>query len=72
MTKSEVNQASTDFKFAVAVAYLGEIMRKSQFLGSYTLADVIALARASKGEDRAGLRAEFVKLAEDAQSLSQQ
>jgi Ca-activated chloride channel homolog len=72
MTKSEVNQASSDFKFAAAVAYFGEILRKSQFLGSYTLADVIELARASKGEDRAGLRAEFVKLAEDAQSLGQQ
>lgn len=66
--KSKEN-ASSDFNFAAAVAYFGEILRESQFVGSYTLDDVVAIARKNRGADEAGTRAEFIKLAEDARSL---
>ncbi len=62
-------QSSADFKFAAAVAYFGEILRESQFLGSYTLDDVLAVAQANRGVDSSGTRAEFIKLVEDARSL---
>lgn len=63
--------ASSDFNFAVAVAHFGEILRGSQFLGSYTLDQVIELARKHRGDDLDGTRSEFIKLAEDARALRQ-
>jgi Ca-activated chloride channel family protein len=61
--------ASTDFRFSAAVAQFGMILRDSPQRGDATMRDVIATAREALGEDEHGYRAEFVRLAETAQSL---
>ncbi|RYY37223.1 MAG: DUF3520 domain-containing protein [Sphingobacteriaceae bacterium] len=60
---------STDFKFAAAVAEVGMLLRDSQFKQNATWAQAIKNARAGKGDDHEGYRAEFVKLAESAKLL---
>jgi Ca-activated chloride channel family protein len=62
--------ASENFRFSAAVAEFGMILRDSKHKGDATLADVIATARAAKGEDAHGYRAEFVSLAEMAELLT--
>jgi len=58
------DEASADFRFAASVASFGMILRGSEHRGSATLDDVVAMARASLGEDPGGHRADFVRLAE--------
>ena len=55
---------STDFQFASAVAGFGMLMRDSEYRGTLTLDQVIAMARRARGRDPEGYRAEFVTLAE--------
>lgn len=55
-------ETSIDFKFAAAVAELGMILNESEYKGSSTLDSVIELARLGRGEDKFGLRSEFVQL----------
>jgi Ca-activated chloride channel homolog len=61
--------ASEDLRFAAAVAAFAQQLTGGQYTGSFSLADSATLARGAKGEDRFGLRAEFVQLVELAQSL---
>ena len=61
--------ASDDFRFASAVAAFGMVLRESEYRGTATLDQVLALARGSEGEDRDGERAEFVRLVESARSV---
>jgi Ca-activated chloride channel family protein len=56
--------ASRDLQFAAAVAGFGMLLRDSEHSGSWTLADVVAAARAAVGEDEHGYRREFVRLVE--------
>jgi Ca-activated chloride channel homolog len=56
--------ASPDLQFAAAVAELGMLLRDSKHAGTASYADVLALARASRGVDLDGNRGGFVKLAE--------
>lgn len=56
--------ASADFNFASAVAGFGMLLRESEFRGNLTPAQVIELARAGRGADADGHRAEFVRLVE--------
>ena len=58
--------------FAAAVAQFGMLLRDSPFKGDATWADVVRLARAHRGDDRDGYRAEFARLAELAASLDRQ
>ncbi|RVU01712.1 DUF3520 domain-containing protein [Mucilaginibacter limnophilus] len=60
---------STDFKFAAGVAEVGMLLRDSQFKQNANWAQAIKNARAGKGDDHEGYRAEFVKLAESAKLL---
>ena len=60
---------SADFTFASAVAMFGQLLRNSDFKGSSTYSDVIALARKGFGEDRQGYRHEFIRLAEAMKQL---
>lgn len=64
-----IAQASEDLRFAAAVAAFAQQLTGGHYTGSFSLADSAALARSAKGEDRFGLRAEFVQLVELAQSL---
>jgi Ca-activated chloride channel family protein len=58
--------------FASAVAQFGMLLRKSAFKGEATWASTSALARAARGDDPDGLRAEFVRLVDLAAALEMQ
>lgn len=57
-----IEKASEDFQFAAAVALFGMQLRDSEFISTDKSSDVIALAKAGRGEDENGYRAEFVRL----------
>lgn len=67
--KSDAAQSSADFKFAAAVSYFGHKLRSSQYAGSYSYGDIIALAEKGKAEDKRGYRQEFIELLRDAASI---
>jgi Ca-activated chloride channel family protein len=65
MTKvleDQVTVMSPDFGFASAVALFGMQLRKSQYTNGTNSSAVLDLAGKSRGEDRQGYRAEFVRL----------
>lgn len=64
-----VGKASDDLRFAAAVAAFSEQLKDGRYTGDFSLKDTEALARGARGDDRFGLRAEFVQLVELAQSL---
>ena len=71
----DVEAAPADVGFATSVAAFGQILRGGQYTGTYTLDDVAALARRTKGDDPFGYRSEFVNLvriARTAQTLEPQ
>jgi Ca-activated chloride channel family protein len=51
------------------VAGFGLVLRSSEYRGTATLEQVLALARGAEGEDAEGERAEFVRLVESARTL---
>lgn len=55
-------EASSDFRFAAAVACWGMWLRDSEHKGQATLEMVSELAQAAKGDDPLGYRAEFLRL----------
>lgn len=67
--KVALANAGDDFKFVVAVAEFGMLLRKSEYLGNTNYDAVKALALQSKGKDENGYRAEFISLVEVAQML---
>ncbi|MCY1283472.1 hypothetical protein D9M69_341020 [compost metagenome] len=64
-----IAKASDDLRFAAAVAAFAQQLKGGQYTGDFGIADSVALARGARGEDRFGLRGEFVQLAELAASL---
>jgi Ca-activated chloride channel family protein len=69
-TPIALKATSIDFRFAAAVAEFGMVLRDSQFKQHSSYDQAIQMARAAKGEDTEGYRAEFIKLAESAKLLS--
>jgi Ca-activated chloride channel family protein len=63
--------ASSDFRFAAAVAGFGMVLRDSPHKGTVTLKDVAAWARAATDDDVGGYRGEFVELVERAEAVMQ-
>ncbi|WP_345954508.1 von Willebrand factor type A domain-containing protein [Mucilaginibacter sp. PAMB04168] len=61
---------TNDFRFASAVAEIGMLLRDSEFKQNAKYDEAIKRARAAKGSDNEGYRAEFIKLAESAKLLS--
>ncbi len=61
--------ASNDFKFAVAVAEFGMVLRDSEFKGSGTFGAVREWAQEGKGADANGYRAGFIELVRKAEAL---
>jgi Ca-activated chloride channel family protein len=61
--------ASSDFRFASAVAGFGMILRDSQYKGSATLDWILATAQNSRSVDKNGYREEFVRLVQRAMEL---
>ena len=64
-----IADASADLRFAAAVAAFAQQLKGGKYTEGFDLAASAELARSAKGEDRFGLRAEFVQLVELAQSL---
>jgi Ca-activated chloride channel homolog len=62
--------APNEARFATAIAAFGQILTGGRYTGSYTLDDVIDLARSAKGEDEFGYRAEFINLVRLSKSVS--
>jgi len=56
------DQASTDLRFAAAVALFGMKLRSSQISEKVSLNDIIAIAENAKGKDSFGYRSEFIRL----------
>ncbi len=67
--QTSFDKTSENFRFAVAVAEFGLILRQSEFKGMANYEQVIDLARNAKGSDEEGYRAEFVKLVKTAKML---
>jgi Ca-activated chloride channel family protein len=64
-----IGDTSEDLRFAAAVAAFAQQLKGGHYTGEFDLAASAALARSARGEDRLGLRGEFVQLVELAQSL---
>ncbi|WP_240910027.1 VWA domain-containing protein [Desulfopila sp. IMCC35008] len=64
-------QTSDDFRFSAAVAGFGLLLKDSEFRGNLTYPALIDMARDSRGNDRQGYRAEFIRILETAELLSQ-
>ncbi len=56
--------------FAAAIAGFGQLLQGSDYNGSWSFGDAIALANATRGEDRFGYRNEAISLMRLAESLS--
>ena len=66
---SETAHGSERLRFAAAVAGFGLLLRESEYRGQASWPMVLELARAAKGRDVEGYRAEFLSLAERAAAL---
>lgn len=64
--------ADIDIRFAAAVAGFGMQLRRSEYAGNWTYADVEKAAAEAVGSDPYGLRAEFIELVRKAAQLSGQ
>ncbi|MFB2642517.1 von Willebrand factor type A domain-containing protein [Shewanella bicestrii] len=64
-------QASDDFRFAAAVAGLGQLLNQSHYLHQFDYNKLSALTRSTLGEDTSGYRHEFMQLVDTAAVLAQ-
>ena len=67
LTRSE---PSEDFRFASAVAEFALLVKASEYRGEASFTKLIERARNAKGADREGYRAEFIRLAEQAELMA--
>lgn len=67
----EGQAGNSEAQFAAAIAGFGQLLRGGDHLNGWTFADAAALAKANKGEDPFGYRAEAVQLMQLANALSQ-
>lgn len=61
---------SQNLQFSAAVAGFGMLLRDSEYKGNLTYSEIIEMAKAAKGQDNNGYRAEFIKLVERAEVIS--
>jgi len=66
----KADKLSENFRFSASVAQFGMLLRDSEFKGTATFGNTLELAKAAKGKDDDGYRAEFIKLIEVAELLS--
>ncbi len=62
-------ETSDNYRFSVAVAGFGMVLRDSEYKGSTCYSDVIELAKGARGEDEEGYRSEFLRLVKTAGEL---
>lgn len=68
-THTPFARTSDNFRFAVSVAEWGLLLRKSEFKGGATYAQIIQTAKNALAKDPEGYRSEFVRLVKLTQSL---
>ena len=66
---NNTQQPSNELAFALSVASFGETLKQSKYLGNWQLNDSKRLAQANIGNDPQGIRREFIKLIDLADSL---
>lgn len=66
----ELDRTSDNYRFAAAVAGFGQILRGSQYTGSFDLESVAALASGARGNDAYGYRGEFLSMVRTADALA--
>lgn len=66
----DLSTVPDDMQFAAAVAAFGQKLRGSHFLANMDWDEIAALARAGRGDDETGRRAEFIRLIETAASIA--
>lgn len=69
-TKLTMASSSNSFQFSAAVAGFAQILRGDKNLSTMAYNDIIDLAQRSKGQDKYGYRAEFIKIVKLAQALA--
>lgn len=72
VVENEIRKSSNNLDWSMAVAGFGMLLRDSEYKGDMTYADVLKMARSSKGEDAFGYRSEFIELVDLARSMSPQ
>jgi Ca-activated chloride channel homolog len=68
--KSSGSAVTEDARFSACVASFGMLLRDSKFRGETSYKNIIATARAAKGKDEDGYRAEFIRLVEMAELIN--
>jgi len=68
--KSSFDQASTEFRFATAVAAFGQQLRGGKHIGVMGYDDIAKMAADARGTDTYGYRGEFLRLVHLARGLS--
>jgi Ca-activated chloride channel family protein len=63
--------ASSDFRFAAAVAEFGLVLRNSPYKSGANLADVLRWAEPAIGADPGGTRKDFISLVKRAEAIPQ-
>lgn len=66
---NDIEDASENLRFAVAVSEFGMILRNSEFKGNSSLDEATRLAKSARGEDEEGYRSEFVRLIDTVKGL---
>lgn len=64
-----LDRTSANFRFATAVAQFGMLLRNSEFKGTASYPNILALGKSALGMDKEGYRAEFLQLVSKAQQL---
>jgi Ca-activated chloride channel family protein len=65
-----IDDATTDFRFAAAVAAFSQLLRGGEQTGEFDYEDVQDLARDARGDDPFGYRSEFLSLVRLTESLN--
>ncbi len=68
VASTSIDNTSENFRFSAAVAGFGMMLRNSEYKGTISYPQVLQLAKASKGNDADGYRAEFIRLVELSES----
>ena len=66
---TEAGDAPSDARFAAAVAAFGQKLRGGDYVGAWGYDQIAEAARAARGSDGDGYRAEFIELVEMAKAL---
>ncbi len=60
--KTNLNETSDNYRFSASVALFGMLLRNSKYISHGNYTTVLQMAKEGKGLDKAGYRAEFIKL----------